>query len=114
MSRRIPAAGSTSCSPGADLNGDGRDEHPRGRGYEEHNVGTTRNKQLTKTKTELRVFVNEGTAVSGTRRSCVTKGAMPAVSPAEARRLLEAITTTLAGLRDRALLSVTLYTASRG
>ena len=40
----------------------------------------------------------------------VTKGATPVLSPAEARKLLETIdTSTLAGLRDRALLSVMLY-----
>ena len=44
----------------------------------------------------------------------VTKGVPPVLSPAEARRLLEAIdTTTLAGLRDRALLSVMLYSFAR-
>ena len=44
----------------------------------------------------------------------MTKGATPAVSPAEARRLLEAIDTgTLAGLRDRALVSVMLYSFAR-
>ena len=44
----------------------------------------------------------------------VTKGATPVPSPAEARRLLEAIDAgTLAGLRDRALLSVMLYSFAR-
>ena len=44
----------------------------------------------------------------------MTKGATPVLSPAEARRLLEAIDTeTLAGLRDRALLSVMLYSSAR-
>ena len=44
----------------------------------------------------------------------VTKGATPVLSPAEARRLLEATETgTLAGLRDRALLSVMLYSFAR-
>ena len=39
---------------------------------------------------------------------------MPVLSPAEARRLLEAIDTgTLAGLRDRALVSVMLYSVAR-
>ncbi len=43
-----------------------------------------------------------------------TKGAMPVLSPAEARRLLDAIYTgTLAGLRDRALVSVMLYSFAR-
>ena len=38
----------------------------------------------------------------------------PVLSPAEARKLLEAIDTgTLAGLRDRALLSVMLYSFAR-
>ena len=44
----------------------------------------------------------------------VTKGATPVLSPAEARRLLEATDKgTLAGLRDRALLSVMLYSFAR-
>ena len=44
----------------------------------------------------------------------VTKGATPVLSPAEARRLLEAIDTgTLAGRRDRALVSVMLYSVAR-
>ena len=44
----------------------------------------------------------------------VTKGATPVLSPAEARKLLECIDTgTLAGLRDRALLSVMLYSFAR-
>ncbi|MCY4375126.1 MAG: hypothetical protein OXC31_15310 [Spirochaetaceae bacterium] len=44
----------------------------------------------------------------------VTKGVTPAVSPAEARRLLDAIDAgTLAGLRDRALVSVMLYSFAR-
>ena len=44
----------------------------------------------------------------------VTKGATPVLSPAEARRLLDAIDTgTLAGLRDRALVSVMLYSFAR-
>ena len=44
----------------------------------------------------------------------MTTGATPVLSPAEARRLLEAIDTgTLAGLRDRALVSVRLYSFAR-
>ena len=44
----------------------------------------------------------------------VTKGATPVLSPAEARKLLELIDTgALAGLRDRALLSVMLYSFAR-
>ena len=44
----------------------------------------------------------------------VTTGATPVLSPAEARRLLAAIDTgTLAGLRDRALVSVMLYSVAR-
>ena len=50
--------------------------------------------------------VNPASAVRG-HKHVVTKGATPVLSPAEARRLLEAIDTgTLAGLRDRALVSV--------
>ena len=42
------------------------------------------------------------------------KGATPVLSPAEARKLLESIDTgALAGLRDRALLSVMLYSFAR-
>ena len=44
----------------------------------------------------------------------VTKGATPVLSPTEARKLLESIDTgALAGLRDRALLSVMLYSFAR-
>ena len=44
----------------------------------------------------------------------VTKGATPVLSPAEARKLLASIDTgALAGLRDRALLSVRLYSFAR-
>ena len=44
----------------------------------------------------------------------VTNGATPVLAPAEARRLLEAIDTgTLAGRRDRALVSVMLYSFAR-
>ena len=57
--------------------------------------------------------VNPAAAVRGPKH-VVTKGATPAVSPAEARRLLEAIDAgTLAGLRDRALVSVMLYSFAR-
>ncbi len=44
----------------------------------------------------------------------VTKGSTPVLSPAEARKLLDTIeTSALAGLRDRALLSVMLYSFAR-
>ena len=57
--------------------------------------------------------VNPAAAVRGPKH-VVTKGATPAVSPAEARRLLDAIDAgTLAGLRDRALVSVMLYSFAR-
>ena len=57
--------------------------------------------------------VNPAAAVRGPKH-VVTKGATPAVSRAEARRLLDAIDTgTLAGLRDRALVSVMLYSFAR-
>ena len=57
--------------------------------------------------------VNPAAAVRGPTH-VVTTGAMPVLSPAEARRLLEAIDTgTLAGLRDRALVSVMLYSVAR-
>ena len=57
--------------------------------------------------------VNPAAAVRGPKH-VVTKGATPVLSPAEARRLLEAIDAgTLAGLRDRALLSVMLYSFAR-
>ena len=57
--------------------------------------------------------VNPAAAVRGPKH-VVTKGAPPVLSPAEARRLLEATDTgTLAGLRDRALLSVMLYSFAR-
>ena len=53
--------------------------------------------------------VNPAAAVRGPKH-VVTKGATRVLSPAEARRLLEAIDTgTLAGRRDRALVSVMLY-----
>ena len=57
--------------------------------------------------------VNPAAAVRGPQH-VVTKGATPVLSPAEARRLLAAIDTgTLAGLRDRALVSVMLYSFAR-
>ena len=43
-----------------------------------------------------------------------TLGSTPVLSPAEARQLLDSIdSSTLAGLRDRALLSVMLYSFAR-
>ena len=52
--------------------------------------------------------VNPAAAVRGPKH-VVTKGATPVLSPAEARKLLGTIDTgALAGLRDRALLSVML------
>ena len=57
--------------------------------------------------------VNPAAAVRGPKH-VVTTGATPVLSPAEARRLLAAIDTgTLAGLRDRALVSVRLYSVAR-
>ena len=57
--------------------------------------------------------VNPAPAVRGPKH-VVTKGATPVLSPAEARKLLETIDTgALAGLRDRALLSVMLYSFAR-
>ena len=56
---------------------------------------------------------NPAAAVRGPKH-VVTKGATPVLSPAEARKLLESIGTgALAGLRDRALLSVMLYSFAR-
>ena len=58
--------------------------------------------------------MNPAAAVRGPKH-VVTKGSTPVLSPAEARKLLDCIDTdSLAGLRDRALMSVMLYTASRG
>ena len=58
--------------------------------------------------------VNPAAAVRGPKH-VVTKGSTPVLSPAEARKLLEYIDLgTLAGFRDLTLLSVMLYTASRG
>ena len=57
--------------------------------------------------------VNPAAAVRGPTH-VVTTGATPVLSPAEARRLLAAIDTgTLAGRRDRALVSVMLYSVAR-
>ena len=57
--------------------------------------------------------MNPAAAVRGPKH-VVTTGATPVLSPAEARRLLEAIDTgTLAGLRDRSLVSVMLYSFAR-
>ena len=57
--------------------------------------------------------VNPAAAMRGPKH-VVTKGATPVLSPAEARKLLESIDTgALAGLRDRALLSVLLYSFAR-
>ena len=57
--------------------------------------------------------VNPAAAVRGPKH-VVTKGATPVLSPAEARKLLETIDTgALAGVRDRALLSVMLYSFAR-
>ena len=57
--------------------------------------------------------VNPAAAVRGPKH-VVTKGATPVLSPAEARKLLESIDMgALAGLRDRALLSVMLYSFAR-
>ena len=60
--------------------------------------------------------VNPAAAVRGPKH-VVTKGATPVLTPAEARKLLELLehidTGTLAGLRDRALFSVMLYSFAR-
>ena len=57
--------------------------------------------------------VNPAAAVRGPKH-VVTKGSTPVLSPAEARKLLGSIDTgSLAGLRDRALLSVMLYSFAR-
>ena len=57
--------------------------------------------------------MNPAAAVRGPKH-VVTKGATLVLSPAEARKLLETIDTgALAGLRDRALLSVMLYSFAR-
>ena len=57
--------------------------------------------------------MNPASAVRGPKH-VVTKGSTPVLSPAEARKLLDHIDTgTLAGLRDRALFSVMLYSFAR-
>ena len=57
--------------------------------------------------------VNPAAAVRGPKH-VVTKGATPVLSPAEARKLLDSIDRgSLVGLRDRALLSVMLYSFAR-
>ena len=57
--------------------------------------------------------MNPAAAVRGPTH-VVTTGATPVLAPAEARRLLEAIDPgTLAGRRDRALVSVRLYSVAR-
>ena len=57
--------------------------------------------------------VNPAAAVRGPKH-VVTKGATPVLSPAETRSLLEAIDPgPLVGLRDRALVSVMLYSFAR-
>ena len=57
--------------------------------------------------------VNPAAAVRGPKH-VVTTGATPVLAPAEARRLLAAIDTgTRAGRRDRALVSVMLYSVAR-
>ena len=57
--------------------------------------------------------VNPAAAVRGPKH-VVTKGATPVLTSAEARKLLDHIDTdTLAGLRDRALFSVMLYSFAR-
>ena len=57
--------------------------------------------------------VNPAAAVRGPKH-VVTKGSTPVLAPAEARQLLDSIDPgTLAGLRDRALLSVMLYSFAR-
>ena len=57
--------------------------------------------------------VNPAAAVRGPKH-VVAKGATPVLTPAEARKLLDHIDTgTLAGIRDRALFSVMLYSFAR-
>ena len=57
--------------------------------------------------------VNPAAAVRGPKH-VVTKGATPVLTPAETRALLDGIDTgTLVGLRDRALLSVMVYSFAR-
>ena len=57
--------------------------------------------------------VNPAAAVRGPKH-VVRKGSTPVLSPAEARKLLDTIDTgTLTGVRDRAVLSVMLYSLAR-
>ena len=57
--------------------------------------------------------VNPAAAVRGPKH-VVTKGATPVLTPAETRSLLDGIDAgTLVGLRDRALLSVMVYSFAR-
>ena len=57
--------------------------------------------------------MNPATTVRGPKH-VVTNGATPVLSPAEARKLLDTIDAgALVGLRDRALLSVMLYSFAR-
>ena len=75
--------------------------------------GSARSCRRDRALVSVRLYVNPAAAVRGPTH-VVTTGATPVLSPAEARRLLEAIDTgTLAGLRDRALVSVMLYSVAR-
>ena len=59
------------------------------------------------------VSINPATVVRGPKHS-VKRGKTPVLSPDEARQLLDAIdTSTLAGLRDRALIAAMIYTFAR-
>lgn len=59
------------------------------------------------------VEVNPARSVRGPKRS-VVEGATPAFEPKQARHLLDSIdTTTIAGLRDRAIIATLTYTAAR-
>ena len=61
----------------------------------------------------LVLAVNPAASVRGPKH-VVTKGATPVLTPAETRALLDRIDTgTLVGLRDRALLSVLVYSFAR-
>ena len=58
--------------------------------------------------------MNPARGAFAARSTSSPRGRTPVLSPAEARKLLETIDTgTLAGLRDRALLSVMLYSFAR-
>ena len=62
---------------------------------------------------EAQLAVNPAAAVRGPKH-VVTKGATPVLTPAETRALLDRIDTgTRVGLRDRALLSVLVYSFAR-